>query len=480
VRHHTSSASGRSLTYSHSKVPKVTDEATAQFYEENKERLYRNNPLPTDDETNSEKPDNESGPLLQKSMPAGKKESGSVKPDGKKTEDANQPRGDDAVDVEPDAPDQPAVAQKPGQEGPDQMQPLPEFRPLDDDLKSEIRDLLKRKRTQAAMQQTVNRAIEDVMLVLGDRYAGADDDARKLALKQEIAEKLRTYAKAHGLRYAETGLLSAEELADVEEYPIGMATEPVEAEIQRFEGRTVVDQMFEGRADQLYQPYQAQDVLSDNRFAYWKVADEASHIPRFDDAGVSEQVLKAWKINKARPMAEKRAKELSEKIGDKSMSDALYDETVTGNKDGPKLAVLPSERFSWLRTSTAPSTGLSFTARPELSPISTVEGAGNEFMRIVFNEIENDAVGVAPNADRSIYYVVRVKNRVPANPADDESFKQQFIKERLFAPAMFGSMFRSTYDHLAAAEQQELTYRWSQRLEQKYAVYWNPQRHHQP
>ena len=327
------------------------------------------------------------------------------------------------------------------------------------------------------MKEVIDRAIDSVMLALGDRHAGAEEDADKTALRKEIAKELRAYAKKHGLRYAETGLLSVKQLGDSEEHPIGSATEPVEAEIQQADARTVLDQMFEGRSGQLYQPYQAQDMLFANRFAYWKIADRESHVPQFEEAGVKEQVLEAWRISKARPIAEKRAKELSEKIGDKEMSETLIDETVNGKEDGILLMVRRTERFSWLRRSSAPSTGMPFSAGPPvLSEISWVEGAGDDFMRTVFDELADNEVGVAANDDRSVYYVVRVKDRIPPVPADDELFKQRFIQANLFG---YGPMLRSPYDHLTTAEQQELTYRWSLRLQEKYAVYWNPKRDEQ-
>ena len=78
-------------------------------------------------------------------------------------------------------------------------------------MELDLRDQLRRERTQAAIENAMSRAkdkMEEVFIEFSDRYDDAEDDARKNAIQQEIAEELRKYAKEHGLLYAETGLRS--------------------------------------------------------------------------------------------------------------------------------------------------------------------------------------------------------------------------------------------------------------------------------
>ena len=45
----------------------------------------------------------------------------------------------------------------------------------------------------------------------------------------------------------------------------------------------------------------------------WKVQDVAVHVPKLEEPGIREQVVKAWKRIEALPLAKKRAEELAER-----------------------------------------------------------------------------------------------------------------------------------------------------------------------
>ena len=95
---------------------------------------------------------------------------------------------------------------------------------------------------------------------------------------------------------------------------------------------------------------------------------------------------------------------------------------------------------------------------PEISEPSFIDKPGERFMELVFDDLKPGDVGVAPNADKSVYYVAKVVDRTPAN-------RELFMKTPLFG--------RSTpYEQLAAIEQQRAIYRFSQDLDRKYAVKW--------
>src|SRR5690606_3568527 len=126
--------------------------------------------------------------------------------------------------------------------------------------------------------------------------------------------------------------------------------------------------------------------------------------------------------------------ELAEQVrkAEQPMPEVLGEKTVTAAENGMQLTTRATESFSWLRTSSAPSSNPFSMPQPELSTISAVEKAGNDFMKTIFDELDNGEVGVAPNADRSVYYVVQVKNRVPSTPGGEEALRQDFLQSDLF------------------------------------------------
>ncbi len=174
----------------------------------------------------------------------------------------------------------------------------------------------------------------------------------------------------------------------------------------------------------------------------------AAHVAEFNEPGVKEQVLLAWKTEKARPLAMNRAAELAKKVqaaGDKSMAEALGETTVTGDKEGLQLVVHNSPEFTWLRERSAPGPRGDATT-PEVSVLPFVEKAGRKFMETVFDGLDVGGTGVAPNADDSVYYVVKVLER----PFDAGTAREQLMTTPLFGRST--GIGGSPYDQLAQNE----------------------------
>lgn len=362
--------------------------------------------------------------------------------------------------------------------------PLPEFRPLDNDLRQVIQEQLLMERARAEQSKRIE-AGHQFMLALADRHAmklvefdkdlTSDERAAEAArrvkeLAPSLSAELEKFAKENQLKYVETRPVSARELYDAEEeYPIGHATEPVVNEFSNAEPATVIATLFNA-PEQLLLPMRANDTAR-NMYVYWKVEDIAQHQPKFDDPGIREQVLTAWKRNSARPKAEERAKQLAELVrkSDAGAAEALKGQTINGKEDGPAVSVIPTTPVSWLRVTTVPSTGMMPDRRPSLSEIPGVELPDNEFMKTIFEQMKVGDVNVLPNADRSVYYVVKVKSRTPSEPSDIEAHRQAFLREDLFSGGgMFGGF--TTYDYLLSPEQQQTRMAWFQQLEAKYAL----------
>lgn len=369
---------------------------------------------------------------------------------------------------EADAESPPTTRQTPAIEKPPSTD-MPEYRPLDEDLKADIREQLHRERALELMDKVIGDAVS-FMYDLGREYNRAqavlgDEQAQPSLTPQQISDQMVDYAGEHSLRYVSTELLSLQELSESEEHPIVSATEPVDDPSQRQNARQVIEVLAQSQSEVLYVPFRAEDQFVGNQYAYWIIENVDAHIPSFDELGIREQVHAAWRIQTARPEANQRAEELAELLSqsESSLEEALAGQTVTGQEDGEQVVVRETESFSWLRQSTAPPTDIFTRQPPVLSEISAVDRAGPEFMRTVFEKLDSGEIGVAPNVERSVYYVVRVKDRSHSTPEDLEALRQSFMQEDLF-------FFFSPYAQLANQQQMEANFRYSQRLEQKYAV----------
>ncbi|MEX0718681.1 MAG: transporter associated domain-containing protein [Planctomycetaceae bacterium] len=190
---------------------------------------------------------------------------------------------------------------------------------------------------------------------------------------------------------------------------------------------------------------------------------------RIEEPGIREQVERGWKMQQARPKAEARARELADaardavRSADGPLAESLAAQTVTGKADGPPLSIEETNSFSWYRLSSVPSQSMGTTEYPVRSEIPSVPDAGDEFMRTVFDDLAAGDVGVAPDADHGVYYVVRVVRKIPEAPLGDEKFRERFLNEDELSPLRI----------LARERRQALVNDWHQQLQERYRVTWS-------
>lgn len=362
-----------------------------------------------------------------------------------------------------DAADKPATETKPDSEA-DQKPAKPKFRPLDDDLRGIIRTRLENERTNQELKDRSARAV-DAMGELGRQYA--DEFSGLVNLKPEqtaaLAAKAKTalneLAKKLEMQYGETPLSSPRDLS--EQPGIGRSREVSLGEDAMRGNPTPITMSVFGTEQRLCRPYQSEDSITRDRFAYWKIEDVPAHVPKLTDPGVKDQVIAALKTIKARELAKARAEQLAQQASkaNKPLEEVFGAETVTGDPKGLALTVRESPEFSWMRESSAPSPGNMFgsSTPPTLGNPIVVTNAGFDFMETVFDKIDKGETGVAFSDDLSVYYVVRVVDR---RPADREQFKE--------APLFFAS----AYQQLAQAEEQRLRSEYGRAIEKKYGVKW--------
>lgn len=204
-----------------------------------------------------------------------------------------------------------------------------------------------------------------------------------------------------------------------------------------------LDSLFD-RSAPLLRPIATRDIEG-NRYLSWKTEDQQPFVPSFPSA--REDVLRAWRIVEARPLALKAAEAIAaqSKSGGSSLAEAA---AARGG-----LEVVKAGPFTWLNRGTAP-----FGSMPELSQPEGLAMPGAEFMRTVFG-LEPGQVAVAFNEPKTVCYVVRL---AALDPAEAQ------LRELFLAAA------RDPRRLMAAAEEDATAVfsRWMQAVEQRHEVAW--------
>ncbi|MGO8900060.1 MAG: hypothetical protein ACLQU5_17160 [Isosphaeraceae bacterium] len=272
---------------------------------------------------------------------------------------------------------------------------------------SEVRGMLAprlaEEKAQSEILDKFTRIKEAEMIPFADKYLAALDEqeeAKKQGNGSSVVppapRDLKAIADREGLNYEKTPLLSLQDvnrLGQISTAEVGLT--PLSG------GRKFVDEMFDPKTG-LYEPIELTDVLG-TRFLVSKVKDEPPHVPTLEQ--VRSEVIVAWKMAQARPLAEKAASELASRI--KAKGATLKDSKV----DGFRVESIPPITRS--QTSFIPTS--MFEPSPVVeTPIPDVPQAGEAFRDAYFG-LQAGSVDVAPNQPRTVYYVMTLDRREPAS-----------------------------------------------------------------
>jgi hypothetical protein len=293
-----------------------------------------------------------------------------------------------------------------------------EYEPL-----SKVTEAIRNRLAQQKVDEQVDAAYSAIELQLDqygrslDNYRAAVSRNSKNAKKPEPPD-LATIVKPYGLEAKETDLIS--QLQAVHDTDVGKSYSltVVDPQIAAITGQRYNAQPFMNTAYSLdassqprlaiYQPQRTVDN-DNNRYLWWKTADEAAHTPALDE--IKPQVTLAWKMIEARKPAMAKAKEEAAQAAKLKQTLKETFHNVPGN---PVTTVGP---FSWLTQPLGQPMG-----QPKLTEVSGVDQAGNDFMKAVF-ALQPGETGVAVNEPQTVYYVAQVESQEP--PVDD--LRQEFL-----------------------------------------------------
>ena len=421
---------------------KVTDEQINAFYEERKAALYK--VKPADDATATGAKDGE--PAAEKTKENDESTPGPApeakpadKPDGKDGAATDRVRATPVAFRQPakaEGEKAEAAADKPA-EATEKKDDAAEFQPLDkvrDDIIERLTNAAVEKRIAAiydAVKTDVAKYAESLALweVAGDGAGPAPvgPDVKKIAATQGLEGGTSDLVNATQA-FADGGIGGSFEFAVSREFGVRQ---------QRW-----IDTIFGSNAQSL-QPVTSRDVEG-NRYLSWKTEDQPEFTPSFQSA--RDDVLRAWRIVEARPLARKAAEEIAtEAKAGKTL------EQIAAARGG--LEVEKAGPFTWLTRGTAP-----FGSAPELSQPEGLAMPGDEVMRAVF-DLEPGQTAVAFNEPKTVCYAIRLVSLEP----DDAQLKDLFLASsqdprRLATVADDDT--RSVYDG------------WMKSILERYAVSW--------
>lgn len=347
-----------------------------------------------------------------------------------------------------------------------------------------IRQHLSAERANEAADTRLQKVREDIDRIVSevtdavlppedpqDQEAAKKYEQDRLEATRTVVTRVKDYAKKNGLKFHTTPLLSAQELLDSDDYPIGKAMlwEANRPFGQRDE-TSVAQQVFMSSPDQPLATIPAQSPFDGSRYVALKIDDRGPRVPELADKGMKERVTEVWKLQQARELARTRAEELA-KADDakKDLAETVKGQTITGKAGGQELTARQIGPFAWLRESTAPSTSF---APPDFTPTQLPElpGASEEFMKAVFREATIGQAMVVPSADESAYYVVEVDSR--DSEAALTGAREKFIKQDFFTHPFDGifGMPMNPYRRRMATENQQLAADWLKAFREGHGV----------
>jgi peptidyl-prolyl cis-trans isomerase D len=270
------------------------------------------------------------------------------------------------------------------------------------DVRAILAPRLADEKAQAEIQDKFDKIKEGEIVPFAEKYLGALDEQEE-AKKQGSAatvllptpQDLKSVADREGLNYEKTDLISrdvAEKYGQISGAEAGLT--PLSG------GRRFPEEMFDPKTG-LYEPVELTDILG-TRFLVRKIKDEPPRVPTLDQ--VRPQVVLAWKVAKARALAEKAASEIAVRLKDKGAT--IKEPKVEGYR---VLTIPPITRSQMNLSPTA-----MFEPSPVVeTPIPDVPLAGDSF-RDAYFDLQPESAVVAPNQPETVYYVLTLDRREPS------------------------------------------------------------------
>ena len=345
------------------------------------------------------------------------------------TDNAEGDSGNDgATETSDEMPDESGSDDEPAGDAAEAAIAPTEYKPLEE-VADEIRGTLARQQAVDEMKTAIDGAY-DRLKAASRRYEkallNAEFDGTPVPDPPEELTNLKPLAEEFGLVYEITEPVSQIEVRD--DVPIGGSYESV---VGNFSEASRMEYVVFGDTFGTYEPIKSETFDTSSSFITIKVADEPSRVPEFEE--IRDQVVRAWKLRQAADLAEKRAEDLAERIGRDGVTLKEF------FADQPTIKVV--EPFAFAQVTAGDMAPMSPLVLYEFSQPEGIEAAGPGFVEKVFEAEAGDVLAV-PNYNRSIFYIVRIKNYLQT----EEQLREAFLREAQGWPGFQAMRFRRLRD----------------------------------
>jgi hypothetical protein len=276
----------------------------------------------------------------------------------------------------------------------DTAEKSPDAKPVEYQTLDEVRDQIRRDLARGRATDQLDALMADLQSQLNTEWTkyfseqlAAQAEERAAPAPPAALADLKPLAEKHGLKVGKTGPMS---YVDLRVTPVGQSGDGDS-------GHRLADLLFGSKDVDSYQPVSTKDSNA-NRYVAMKTSDAPGRIPELAD--VRDEVLRAWKLEKAAELAEKYAKEQATKAKESGKPLAEF---FTGGLVGNVVRTDPFALYTGGDVAYATRQLEPF----RLSEPDGIVAAGPEFMDKVF-QLKPGEVTAVLNHDHSIAYVVRL------------------------------------------------------------------------
>ena len=285
--------------------------------------------------------------------------------------------------------------------GPPSVAPAP---PMRTQTLDEVREQMTRDMVIAVATEKMQAATKLVTNALYDHSEKMQmyyqsDRINDKSVERPSALDLEKLCKDNGLQYGRTGFF---DFQTVDSLPLAKSF-----------GRTGTfrDIALSGLGLFQVESTRAVAMTGITEYYFWKVDERKERLPELSE--IESQVVSHWKRVEARKLAKERAEALVKQI--EQASDAPWTSVLTETE---RPLVLTPPTFTWFQV-------MPPYYRPEISAVDELDTVGMEFMKSVYAAAPGKFI-VAANQPETIYYVVRVIDKLPS----EADLRSQFAAAR--------------------------------------------------
>ncbi|MDO4551894.1 MAG: hypothetical protein Q4C96_11690, partial [Planctomycetia bacterium] len=319
--------------------------------------------------------------------------------------------------------------------------PEPEYIPFEE-VQEEIRKTLAEEKAKMQLQTVMKNAHDELVKFqtkLNEYHSAKIRDEKNLLKEEPPVLDFEAFAAKYGMKVVEPPKFYNE--FTLQNSPLGTAWE-------LNSGTQLVPYLI--NTPQEYFPFQAISPEEDTAYVGWKSRQESAKTLSWGDSDLREKVLQAWKLEKARPLAEAEAKKIAAENGNANFLTKYGDALIT---TGP---------FTWFTYSQVESESMiNQNVMPYLSTVTNIDTptqkrVNEDFMKTVFS-LKGTECGVSSDISKSVFYVVQLKDVFQ----NDESLRQEFLK-------VIPQNFYGAY----APQRIQLSRQWIQQMKEKAGYRW--------